>query len=782
MHARRPLNYLVALAMAAAFFHSPRLAIAQEKVIPIPLTFNEESKGEVPVVLQGDDVFIRVADLERAGATGPIWHRLVTFARLVSGARKEVNSVDFISLKSLAPFVTFKFDEALLALSITTRPQLLAATNVNAEFGPPADIVYTKDKSTFLNYSLNSQSGQSPALFAESGTSIRGNLLLNSASRTQQGDFVRLVSSYTVDDRARLRRWTLGDASVTTDLLGGSALLGGVTVARNFNLDPYFVRYPPVDVRGTALTPSRVEVYVNGALVSQQDVPPGPFELHNIPVSSGAGNARIVIRDVFGREQVATNPYYYSTGVLERGLSEYIYSAGSVRDSFGSRSFDYHSAALMAFHRYGFSNTLTAGGRFEASRDLISAGPTASWRTRIGEVNLAFALSDDRGDRGEAGSLGYQFLARYFSFGGFARAFSREYANLSMRREADRPLLDSNVFITFLTAKANFTLLWNDTHMRDQVSTNRITLLSNIPVTRRASLFLSVGNGNEGRGRKAEIFTGLSIFFGGSTAASVTVDHREGRTQTVAQVDRALPVGTGFGYRLQAAMNDGERNGSGSVQYQTSFGRYEMQFEPFHAGVRPTITAAGGLVYQAGALLTTRPVQDSFALVRIPGVKDVRVYSSNNIVGRTDSRGDLLVPNLLPYYGNRLGIDDRDIPLSYEVQAVERTVAPPHRGGALVQFPVQQIRIVTGSVVVRGAKGNVVPTFGQLTLTSGGKSHESPLGRNGEFYFDNIAPGTYQAVIEYLRGTCSFPLVIPPGTEAVVKLGQQTCSSEATQP
>src|SRR5437867_2567103 len=677
--------------MAALLLLTTRSALAQSKPIPLPLTFNEVPKGDVAAVLQGDDIFLNPVDLEGLGVTGPMWKRLLTFARLMSGSRKVIDGTEFISLKALAPYLTFKFDQTALTLSISAAPHLLAPTNLNVELGPPADITYTKDKSTFLNYSVTSQSGHHPAVFAESGTSIAGNLLLNSVSRSTTGDFVRLLSSYTVDERQRLRRWTVGDATAITDLLGGSALIGGVTVQRNFNLDPYFVRYPPLNLRGTALTPSRVEVFVNGALVSQQDVPPGPFELRNIPVASGAGNARIVVRDV--------------------------------------------------------------------------------------------VASEDRGRAGEAGSLGYRCLARYVSFGGFARSCSREYANVSMRREADRPLLDANVFITFLAARANFSLLWNETNMRDQVDTSRVTLLSNLPIGRRASLFLSLGSADEGQGRKAQVFAGLSYFFGGSTAASITVDHRDGKTQTVTEINKTLPVGTGFGYRLQSAMGDGgEHTGSGVVQYQTGFGRYEVDFDPYHSSVRPTITAAGGLVYEAGSLLPTRPVQDSFALVRVPGVPDVRVYSSNNLVGRTDSSGDVLVPNLLPYYGNRLSIDDRDVPLNYEVQSIEKTIAPPFRGGAFVPFPVKQIRTVTGSVIVRGVSGDVVPTFGQLTLSAEGKSYESPLGRGGEFYFENLSSGTYDAVIDHHDGSCRFRIDIPTGSDSIVKLGQRVCTHEAPKP
>ena len=59
------------------------------------------------------------------------------------------------------------------------------------------------------------------------------------------------------------------------------------------------------------------------------------------------------------------------------------------------------------------------------------------------------------------------------------------------------------------------------------------------------------------------------------------------------------------------------------------------------------------------------PVGQSFALLRVPGVKGVEGFSSNQPIGRTNGSGDLLVPEILPYYGNRLSIADTDVPLDY---------------------------------------------------------------------------------------------------------------------
>jgi outer membrane usher protein len=768
--------------MAAVVVLPTSPAQAQSKEILLPLTFNEVAKGDVAAIIRGDDVFLKPGDLERFGLTGTMWSRVRTFSRLIAGSRVGIGDSEFISLKSLAPYLTFTLDPASLTLSVTAAPQLLAATNMNLQLGPPPDIVYTKGLNTFLNYSVTEQPGHHPTLFAENGVSIYGNLLLNSVSRTTSGDVVRLLSNYTIDERHTLRRWTVGDANVITDALGGSGLIGGVTVQRNFNLDPYFVRFPPVDFKGTALTPSRVEVFVNGAMVSQQEVPPGPFELRNIPVASGAGNAQIVVRDVFGHEQTASQPFYYSTAILERGLSEYTYSAGFIRDNFGSKSWDYGDPAVLGFHRLGLTDTLTAGGRLEASKELVSGGPLVSWRSRLGEFDVAIAGSSDHGKSGEAGSFGYRYLARRMSVGGFARAMSHDYATVSMSRIIDRPLLDASAFVTLLGGRASYTLLWNKANYRDTVDTENVSLLGNLPVGRRASLFVSVGSVDQGKGRQPQVFAGLSFFFGGATSASLTVDHSDGRTQTLAEVSKTLPVGTGYGYRFQTAMeNGGEHNGSGAIQYQTDFGRYEADFDPYHTSTRPTFSASGGVVYEAGSLKAARPIEDSFALVRVPGVAGVRVYSENNLVGRTDGNGDVLIPNLLPYYGNRLRIDDRDIPLNYDVQDIEKTIAPPYRGGAFVPFTVKQIRNVTGSIRVHVGKSDVVPAFGQLTISGAGQKYESPLGREGEFYFENLPAGTYDASIEYRDGTCSFRMEIPAGSETVVKLGQRTCISSTNE-
>jgi outer membrane usher protein len=151
-------------------------------------------------------------------------------------------------------------------------------------------------------------------------------------------------------------------------------------------------------------------------------------------------------------------------------------------------------------------------------------------------------------------------------------------------------------------------------------------------------------------------------------------------------------------------------------------------------------------------------------------------------VGRTDSSGELVVPNnLISYYGNRIGINDQDIPLDYRIDTTEKTIAPPFRGGSLVVFPIKRLQILTGSLRIEAEGQLRVPTYGTLTVTTQDGAVESPVGKNGEFYLENLGAGSYDAVVEHQTSTCRFTLVVPGSAEPFVKLGEIRCGMSSEE-
>jgi outer membrane usher protein len=225
---------------------------------------------------------------------------------------------------------------------------------------------------------------------------------------------------------------------------------------------------------------------------------------------------------------------------------------------------------------------------------------------------------------------------------------------------------------------------------------------------------------------------------------------------------------------VEGATGGDTSRGVGQVQYQGQYGRYEAFYDSVVD--RPVFTVSGGVVALGGSVHATRAIDDGFALIRTPGVSGMRGYVNNQEVGRTNGKGELVVPNnLISYYGNRISINDQDIPLDYRVDTTERTIAPPFRGGSLVIFPVRRLQILTGTLRIEADGELRVPTYGTLTVATQDGSIESPVGKNGEFYLENLDAGNHEAVVEYQTTTCSFILSVPTTPEPFVKLGEIRC-------
>jgi outer membrane usher protein FimD/PapC len=50
-----------------------------------------------------------------------------------------------------------------------------------------------------------------------------------------------------------------------------------------------------------------------------------------------------------------------------------------------------------------------------------------------------------------------------------------------------------------------------------------------------------------------------------------------------------------------------------------------------------------------------------------------------------------------------------------------------------------------------------------------------PTGKGGEFYLENVPPGTYRALAEIPGKSCSFDLTVPETDEMIVDLGVLAC-------
>src|SRR6185295_14046787 len=131
----------------------------------------------------------------------------------------------------------------------------------------------------------------------------------------------------------------------------------------------------------------------------------GPFSIQDLPVVTGRGEARLVVRDLLGREQVIVQPYYASPRLLQQGLHEYSYEIGAIREDFGISSNHYGRAMAVGLHRLGITDRLTGEVRVELLRDQQTLGTAGAWLWPDIGVFTA-SLAGSHADRGAGGLLG----------------------------------------------------------------------------------------------------------------------------------------------------------------------------------------------------------------------------------------------------------------------------------------------------------------------------------------------------------------------------------------
>ena len=154
--------------------------------------------------------------------------------------------------------------------------------------------------------------------------------------------------------------------------------------------------------------PSTLDVYLNNSKTYTQEVPPGPFQVNNLPLISG-GEARLVLRDAAGREVETTLPFYTSPQLLREDLTYFSVETGYPRIHFGTESNDYVGKAFASMSvRHGIYDWLTVEGHAEEVAGLYNGG--AGILARTGDFGILSAAASGSWYQGQGG------LQTYLSF------------------------------------------------------------------------------------------------------------------------------------------------------------------------------------------------------------------------------------------------------------------------------------------------------------------------------------------------------------------------------
>jgi outer membrane usher protein len=679
---------------------------------------------------------------------------------------------------SALPGATYTLDEAKQTLQIDASPEAFDAT-LTALRGAPTAKPVLPQPGGFFNYTVsgtNDTAGTNWAGQFEAGFFSRYGVLTNSMlapDLTQSSGWLRLNSTFTTDYPEKLTSLHLGDYVTQPGAWGRAVRFGGVQYGTNFGTQPNFIRYPVSAAIGQAALPSTVDVFVNNALVSHQSVPPGPFSINNIPTVTGSGEIRMVVRDLLGREQVITQPFYGTTLLLKQGLSAYSYELGSVREEYGVSSNDYGPAIGAATYQYGLTDRLTAEGRAEYSSSTGALGLSGAYLLGdLATLNAKAAFSSGDAGSGQLLGLGVERVTRRFSFGLAAETASSGF-RLSGMAPGELPREKQYVANVGyqMGGLGSVSVTYIAQHYRDQPNLEVSTLSYSLPLGKFAQLGVSAIE-TYGSTGGTTVTTYLAIPLGDATSASVSSershDRQTGTTDNTltAGIQKSLPIGEGYGYSLQARNSDW----LGSFSAQTDYGTYVVEAANQGGDTATRVAASGGVGVIGGYAFLSRTLDGSFAVVRVGDYPNVRVFKDNQPAGSTNADGYAVLPRLRPYERNPIGIEQNDLPFDAKIGALKLEAVPYYRSGVLVDFPVQRVRAGTFRVVLED--GSDLPS-GALARFEG-RGPEFPVALHGEAYLEGFE-ATNRIRVTWKGQSCVLDVPYPKTAEPLPDLGKFLC-------
>jgi outer membrane usher protein len=620
-------------------------------------------------------------------------------------------------------------DEGSQTIDIAVRPKQFAPT-VASVAGVPDGPMSPSPLGAFLNYDafIERSSGATAAnaaleagLFTGSGVGVTNLILRADRDRFRA---VRLDTNWTIVNPDRMTAVRLGDSISRGGVGTVPVRFGGVQWSREFGVRPGFLSLPLPDVAGSAALPSVVDIYVDGALRASRPVAPGPFRINDVPVATGGGQVRAVVRDVLGREVASALDYYTSSQSLRHGLHDFSYEAGVLRRHYALRSNDYGTAFFSATHRYGLTDTLTVEGHavLADQRQNIGAGAVAML-PQVGLFTIGASASHGAKGAGAALTASVERRINGFAAGLRTELTSRDYGFLGLPAFRAAPKASLVAFADASFGSATIGCNYIRRRSWDRAGESVFGLFGSVNVGRKASLYFNLQHVRIGEPRTiASMNLTVPIGRRGSAAAGVQGGSGTMLASVSAQLDP--PAGEGWGVRGRATRGDLDSE-EAQLTWQGASLAADVRAVRIERATAVRAQVSGGIGAMDDHLFVSRKLGQSFALVDVSGRPGVRVYADNQLVAVTGRDGYAVVPGLRPFERNRVAIDPTDVPIDVELGQTEQTVRPFGRAGVIVQFAAGQ---ATNALVRLKHDDQPIPAGASVTLNGGQSGVVAPGG------------------------------------------------------
>ena len=712
----------------------------------------------------------------------PVESLIALNVRVPETAQTRFNGHAYIGLDALAP-KQINMDELSQTLNIELDPEYFNSNHLHSRTGN--NMTHADSAAgAFLNYDVlfdHSPIGLSQSFFTEGGLALGPGVAVADYIFLRQPGLdknLRLNTSYTVDFPQDMMSLHLGDSvSRPPTSLGRPVRFAGLQWGTNFMTQPGLITVPVATVSGQAALPSTLDLYVNNVLQSHSPVAPGPFSVTSAPLLAGDGEVLLKVRDLSGREEVISQRFYSSTSLLAAGLSEYSTEIGALRKNFGIESNDYGDIFMSSGYRKGVNNSLTLDGGFSVQQGglLGLLGSASSAFARLGTGSLALGMSHENGQYGLQGAAGFERRTNTHSFSIRSQIADDKYRQTGIDADQTLRRLDSFFYGYRIEQIGNLGF----SYTRQQRAGAEAIEIANASFGTRqtawGSFFLSwIQTRGASRDNSINLLWVMSLgrdinLSAFHTRASHATD------QSVIQLQKNLPTSEGIGYRLQAADHAAQQ---ATLLAQNQYGMARLEAAEYQGISSTRIGFSGALAYLDNEWFATRRIDNSYGVVRLPGMSQVRVYVDNQLAAKTNDRGYAFLPRLYSYAKNNVSVEQLDLPLDVEIDALRMHPVPAWRSGVIIDVPVRSVAAATLNLFM--PDGHPVPA-GSLVSLDGNSDKNADIftvGYQGLLYLAGLK-STNHLYVTWPQGHCVVSLPYAPEKGHVPYLGEYLCHTEA---
>jgi outer membrane usher protein len=395
----------------------------------------------------------------------------------------------------------------------------------------------------------------------------------------------------------------------------------------------------------------------------------------------------------------------------------------------------------------------------------------------LGVLNIAAAVSAGSGRTGMQFSVVGQHIGRVFSLGGSATIAGRNFQDVAAMNgdPVPRQQLNANAGLSlrrFGSVGVAYAALDQDASPNPTVLSvtasqhPRVFSASYSAQVHHMSIYATVFRDlvNQGSGG---LQVGLTIPFGRNSSVGVS-----GASDGSGQVQVQRPAARIGDWGYQAYIS------AGNTPHEFVQGQYKSHLALLTAGVdinggQTTLRmeSQGALSLVDGGLFPSNTIYDSFAIVDTGPMAHVHVLQENCDVGRTNSAGRLLVPDMHSFDLNHLAIELTDIPPDATINNATREVRPQDRSGVVVKFAV---KISHGALLQLVDEAGVsVPVGSTAKLRATGAT--VPIGYDGDAYVQDLNPQNEIDVERPDGRRCSVAFNYQPMSGEIPSIGPLRC-------